>query len=60
MDTQVIDEADEMLNKGFKEQIYDIYRCVPSLFLFRVGPLTPRPATRTVSHPLLIIKNARA
>jgi hypothetical protein len=25
---QVIDEADEMLNKGFKEQIYDIYRCV--------------------------------
>lgn len=24
----VIDEADEMLNKGFKEQIYDIYRCV--------------------------------
>lgn len=22
----VIDEADEMLNKGFKEQIYDIYR----------------------------------
>lgn len=24
----VIDEADEMLNKGFKEQIYDIYRCI--------------------------------
>lgn len=24
----VIDEADEMLNKGFKEQIYDIYRYV--------------------------------
>jgi ATP-dependent RNA helicase len=23
----VIDEADEMLNKGFKDQIYDIYRC---------------------------------
>ena len=22
----VLDEADEMLNKGFKEQIYDIYR----------------------------------
>lgn len=22
----VIDEADEMLNKGFKDQIYDIYR----------------------------------
>lgn len=24
--TLVLDEADEMLNKGFKEQIYDIYR----------------------------------
>ncbi|RHX98005.1 hypothetical protein DYB25_000740 [Aphanomyces astaci] len=25
----VIDEADEMLSKGFKEQIYDIYRYMP-------------------------------
>jgi len=25
----VLDEADEMLNKGFKEQIYDIYRFLP-------------------------------
>jgi len=25
----VIDEADEMLNKGFKEQMYDIYRYLP-------------------------------
>ncbi|VDK63049.1 unnamed protein product [Anisakis simplex] len=25
----VMDEADEMLNKGFKEQIYDIYRYLP-------------------------------
>lgn len=25
----VIDEADEMLNQGFKEQIYDIYRYLP-------------------------------
>jgi len=25
----VIDEADEMLNKGFKEQLYDIYRYLP-------------------------------
>lgn len=25
----VIDEADEMLNKGFKDQIYDIYRYLP-------------------------------
>lgn len=26
----VVDEADEMLNKGFKEQIYDIYRYLPT------------------------------
>lgn len=25
----VLDEADEMLNKGFKEQIYEIYRFLP-------------------------------
>mmetsp|Transcript_25686 Transcript_25686/g.40435 ORF Transcript_25686/g.40435 Transcript_25686/m.40435 type:complete len:404 (+) Transcript_25686:87-1298(+) len=25
----VIDEADEMLNRGFKEQVYDIYRYLP-------------------------------
>jgi ATP-dependent RNA helicase len=25
----IIDEADEMLNQGFKEQIYDIYRYLP-------------------------------
>lgn len=27
--TLVLDEADELLNKGFKEQIYDIYRFLP-------------------------------
>eukprot|EP00004_Rigifila_ramosa_P024759 TRINITY_DN725_c0_g1_i1.p1 TRINITY_DN725_c0_g1~~TRINITY_DN725_c0_g1_i1.p1 ORF type:complete len:412 (-),score=112.50 TRINITY_DN725_c0_g1_i1:58-1248(-) len=26
----VLDEADEMLNQGFKEQIYDIYRYLPA------------------------------
>ena len=26
---KVLDEADEMLNKGFKEQIYDVYRYLP-------------------------------
>ncbi|XP_046849537.1 eukaryotic initiation factor 4A-III [Xenia sp. Carnegie-2017] len=25
----ILDEADEMLNKGFKEQIYDVYRHLP-------------------------------
>ena len=27
--TMVLDEADEMLNRGFKDQIYDIYRFLP-------------------------------
>jgi len=27
--TLVLDEADEMLNRGFKKQIYDIYRFLP-------------------------------
>ena len=26
----VLDEADEMLSRGFKEQIYDIFQCVPT------------------------------
>ena len=26
----VLDEADEMLSRGFKDQIYDIFRCMPS------------------------------
>ena len=26
----IIDEADEMLSRGFKDQIYDVYRCLPT------------------------------
>eukprot|EP00274_Cyanoptyche_gloeocystis_P007382 CAMPEP_0196653098 /NCGR_PEP_ID=MMETSP1086-20130531/2688_1 /TAXON_ID=77921 /ORGANISM="Cyanoptyche gloeocystis , Strain SAG4.97" /LENGTH=435 /DNA_ID=CAMNT_0041984107 /DNA_START=31 /DNA_END=1338 /DNA_ORIENTATION=- len=26
----VLDEADEMLSRGFKDQIYDVFRCMPS------------------------------
>jgi ATP-dependent RNA helicase len=25
----ILDEADEMLSKGFKDQVYDIYRYLP-------------------------------
>lgn len=35
----VLDESDEMLNKGFKEQIYDVYRYLPPAI--QVCPLTP-------------------
>ena len=26
----VLDEADEMLSRGFKDQIYDVFRLLPS------------------------------
>ena len=36
----ILDEADEMLNKGFKEQIYDVYRYLPpSTQVSSFGPL---------------------
>jgi ATP-dependent RNA helicase len=38
----VLDEADEMLNKGFKEQIYDVYRYLP-------------PATQVIYHTFIDI-----
>ena len=39
----IIDEADEMLNKGFKEQIYDIYRYLtPSTQVVLVSATLPQ------------------
>jgi ATP-dependent RNA helicase len=39
----VIDEADEMLNRGFKEQIYDIYRYLPpSIQVVLISATMPR------------------
>jgi len=40
--TLVLDEADEMLNKGFKEQIYDVYRYLPPDTQARPAPLAAR------------------
>ena len=39
----VLDEADEMLNKGFKEQIYDVYRYLPPDTQASVKPFTYLP-----------------
>ena len=33
----VLDEADEMLSKGFKDQIYDVYRYLPPATQVRIG-----------------------
>lgn len=37
----VIDEADEMLGKGFKEQIHDIYRFIPATQVVLVSATLP-------------------
>ena len=42
--TMVLDEADEMLSLGFKEQIYDIYRCAARRPSRPLWPSRPRPA----------------
>ena len=26
----VLDEADEMLSRGFKDQIYEVFKCMPT------------------------------
>lgn len=39
--TLVLDEADEMLGKGFKAQIHDIYRTVPPLQVVLVSATLP-------------------
>lgn len=45
----VLDEADEMLSRGFKEQIYDVFKCMPNdvqvssvslIFMFVLGLLS--------------------
>jgi hypothetical protein len=41
--TLVLDEADEMLNKGFKEQIYDVYRYLPPDTQVPPWPKTMQP-----------------
>lgn len=39
--TLILDEADEMLGKGFKAQIHDIYRLVPPLQVVLVSATLP-------------------
>jgi hypothetical protein len=42
----VQDEADEMLSKGFKEQIYDVYRYLPPETQVRCTPVGRPPPRR--------------
>jgi len=56
----VLDEADEMLSKGFKEQIYDIYRYLPpSTQVVLVSATLPREVlemtNKFMSDPIRIL-----
>jgi ATP-dependent RNA helicase len=56
----VLDEADEMLDKGFKEQIYDVYRHLPpaTQVVLVSATLTPDVLAITkkfMNHPIRIL-----
>jgi len=56
----VLDEADEMLSKGFKEQIYDVYRYLPPLTqVVLVSATLPREVldmtTKFMNNPIRIL-----
>jgi hypothetical protein len=43
--TLILDEADEMLNQGFKDQIYDVYRYLPPQIQVRAAFSPPDPSS---------------
>jgi translation initiation factor 4A len=56
----VMDEADEMLSKGFKDQIYDIYQALPSkvqvgLFSATMPPEALDITNRFMQNPVKIL-----
>ncbi|KAF0758931.1 eukaryotic initiation factor 4A-III [Aphis craccivora] len=55
--TLVLDEADEMLNKGFKEQIYDVYRFLPPATQVRLNYHKVILISATLPHEILEMTN---
>mmetsp|Transcript_13282 Transcript_13282/g.24621 ORF Transcript_13282/g.24621 Transcript_13282/m.24621 type:complete len:433 (+) Transcript_13282:136-1434(+) len=56
----VIDEADELLQRGFQEQIYDIYRYMPStvqvvLISATMPPHVLRMAKKLTNNPICVL-----
>jgi len=56
----ILDEADEMLSKGFKEQIHDIYRCLsPSVQVVLVSATLPQEVLeityKFMNHPIRVL-----
>lgn len=46
----VLDEADEMLSRGFKDQIYDIFRKLPADIQVYIGCILQRLKDITVDQ----------
>jgi ATP-dependent RNA helicase len=58
--TLILDEADEMLNQGFKEQIYDVYRYLPpQIQVLLISATLPREVlemtTKFMTEPVRVL-----
>jgi translation initiation factor 4A len=56
----ILDEADEMLSRGFKDQIYDVFQCLPSdvqvgLFSATMPPEALEITEKFMTNPLRIL-----
>lgn len=49
----ILDEADEMLSRGFKEQIYNIYQMLPERFQIVLMSATMPPDVLAVTHQFM-------
>jgi len=56
----ILDEADEMLSRGFKDQIYDVFKCLPpnvqvALFSATIPPETMELTEKFMRDPVRIL-----
>merc|ERR1712199_97981 len=49
----VLDEADEMLSRGFKDQIYDIYQLLPAKLQVGLFSATLPPEALDITHKFM-------
>ena len=46
----ILDEADEMLNRGFKKEVYEIYRFLPPLQIVVVSATLPQEVIQMTNN----------
>ena len=52
----VLDEADEMLSRGFKDQIYDVFRYMPQdIQVMHTKPLLISPVLRIIIYTAEVV-----